>query len=87
MTPACIPGFSEIQNRSRIWSELYRTSPRFHMGGSVWVRITVTNTETEDSAMPEDRNSKYPTQHIGTTIMVVMMQVDPRGRGNIQPVV
>ena len=24
-----------------------------------------------------DRNSKYPTQHIGTTIMAVMMQVDP----------
>ncbi len=25
----------------------------------------------------DDRNSKYPTQHIGTTIMAVMMQVDP----------
>ena len=25
----------------------------------------------------DDRNSKYPTQHIGNTIMVVMMQVDP----------
>ncbi len=24
-----------------------------------------------------DRNDKYPTQHIGGTIMVVMMQVDP----------
>ncbi len=25
----------------------------------------------------DDRSSKYPTQHIGTTIMAVMMQVDP----------
>ena len=25
----------------------------------------------------DNRNSKYPTQHIGTTIMAVMMQVDP----------
>ena len=25
----------------------------------------------------DDRNSKYPTQHIGATIMAVMMQVDP----------
>ena len=25
----------------------------------------------------DDRNSKYSTQHIGGTIMVVMMQVDP----------
>ena len=25
----------------------------------------------------DDRNSKYPTQHIGGTIMVVMMQVAP----------
>ena len=25
----------------------------------------------------DDRNSKYPTQHIGTTIMAVMMHVDP----------
>ena len=27
--------------------------------------------------MSDDRKSKYPTKHIGTTIMVVMMQVDP----------
>ena len=25
----------------------------------------------------EDRSSIYPTQHIGATIMVVMMEVDP----------
>lgn len=25
----------------------------------------------------DDRNARYPTQHIGTTIMVVMMQVQP----------
>ena len=25
----------------------------------------------------DNRNSKFPTQHIGTTIMAVMMQVDP----------
>ena len=27
--------------------------------------------------MTDDRNSRFPTQHIGNTIMVVMMQVDP----------